>query len=93
MTISCLLWEKPSEMVLLLLSCLVLSSREGHVINGTSLSTIIQRDHFSNQEDVRVWVQAKNQHGSAKSQDKLFNTAEISESVWHILVREYRHHQ
>ncbi|XP_056264003.1 interleukin 12 receptor, beta 2a, like isoform X2 [Pseudoliparis swirei] len=51
-------------------------SEEGNVINGTSSDGIIQRKHFKHGE-LRVWVQAKNQHGSATSQDARFNTADI----------------
>ncbi|XP_031168540.1 interleukin 12 receptor, beta 2a, like isoform X1 [Sander lucioperca] len=50
---------------------------EGHVINGPSLFGIIQREHFPSHEELRVWVQAKNQHGSAKSLEAVFNTADI----------------
>ncbi|XP_032394305.1 interleukin 12 receptor, beta 2a, like isoform X1 [Etheostoma spectabile] len=49
---------------------------EGHVITGPSFSGIIQREHFSHGE-LCVWVQAKNQHGSAKSQEAVFDTANI----------------
>ncbi|XP_034395332.1 interleukin 12 receptor, beta 2a, like isoform X2 [Cyclopterus lumpus] len=66
-------------------------SVEGHVINGTSFDGIIQRKHFKHGE-LRVWVQAKNQHGSAKSQDALFNTADITQplppKVWLVTHQE-----
>ncbi|XP_044036321.1 interleukin 12 receptor, beta 2a, like isoform X2 [Siniperca chuatsi] len=52
------------------------NTEEGHVINVTSSNGFIPREDFSNGE-LRVWVQAKNQHGSAKSQEAVFNTAEI----------------
>lgn len=95
MTIIC---EKLSEFDLFLLSglvwsCLVWSSREGHVISGTSLSGIIHREHFSHHGELRVWVQAENQNGPAKSQAVVFNTADISKSVLHILLHKYRHRQ
>ncbi|XP_029294568.1 interleukin 12 receptor, beta 2a, like isoform X2 [Cottoperca gobio] len=48
----------------------------GHVISGTSLDWIIPREHF-NSGKLRVWVQAKNQLGSAKSLEVVFNTADI----------------
>ncbi|XP_070704071.1 interleukin 12 receptor, beta 2a, like [Pempheris klunzingeri] len=50
---------------------------EGHVNAGTSLSGLIHRVHFSSHGELRVWVQAKNQHGSARSQEVVFNTADI----------------
>lgn len=48
--------------------------------SGTSVYNLIHRSQFRNHGDLRVWVQAKNQHGSAKSQEAVFNTADISES-------------
>lgn len=50
------------------------------MINRSSFDNFIYRKHFSNHGELRVWVQAKNQHGSAKSQEAVFNTADISES-------------
>lgn len=41
------------------------------MISGTSFSGYIQRVHFVNDE-LRVWVQAKNQHGSAKSREAVY---------------------
>ncbi|TNN80585.1 Interleukin-6 receptor subunit beta [Liparis tanakae] len=55
-------------------------SEEGHVINGISSDGIIQRKHFKHGE-LRVWVQAKNQHSSATSQDARFNTADITQPL------------
>lgn len=60
------------------------------MIRGTSLNGIIHREHFRSHGDLRVWVQARNQHGSAKSQEDVFNTADISESVLYVLY-DYRH--
>ncbi|XP_060883067.1 interleukin 12 receptor, beta 2a, like [Labrus mixtus] len=48
-----------------------------HVISGSSSSHFIDRENFSNNDDLRVWVQAKNQHGSSKSPDVEFNPADI----------------
>ncbi|XP_068193973.1 interleukin 12 receptor, beta 2a, like [Antennarius striatus] len=53
------------------------SSKEGHWINGSTLSRQILREQFSYHGELRVWVQAKNQYGSAKSQEVVFNTANI----------------
>ncbi|XP_059204669.1 interleukin 12 receptor, beta 2a, like isoform X2 [Centropristis striata] len=52
------------------------NTEEGHVINGTSESGIIHREHFSHGE-LHVWVQAKNQHGSTRSQKAVFHTEDI----------------
>ncbi|KAM9346053.1 granulocyte colony-stimulating factor receptor-like [Symphorus nematophorus] len=52
-------------------------SEEGHVINGTSLNGRIHRQHFTNNDELHVWVQAKNEYGSAKSEEVKFNTADI----------------
>ncbi|XP_041813929.1 interleukin 12 receptor, beta 2a, like [Chelmon rostratus] len=46
-------------------------SKDQHMISGTSFSGYIQRVHFVNDE-LRVWVQAKNQHGSAKSREAVY---------------------
>ncbi|XP_042360621.1 interleukin 12 receptor, beta 2a, like [Plectropomus leopardus] len=51
-------------------------NEEGHVINGTSLSGIIHRKHFSHGE-LHVWVLAKNQHGSTSSQKAMYITHDI----------------
>ncbi|XP_068605903.1 interleukin 12 receptor, beta 2a, like, partial [Brachionichthys hirsutus] len=53
------------------------SSSDGRRINGSTLSSLILREHFSHHGELRVWVQAKNQYGSAKSQEAVFNTANI----------------
>lgn len=50
------------------------------MISGTSLNGLIHREEFSHHGEVRVWVQAKNQHGSAKSREVVFNTENISKS-------------
>lgn len=53
------------------------NTEEGHGISGTSLNGLIHRELFSNHGELRVWVQAKNQHGSAKSEEAVFNPADI----------------
>lgn len=47
------------------------------MINGTILSWIILREHFPRGE-LHVWVQAKNQYGSNKSEEAVFDTANIN---------------
>ncbi|XP_065820879.1 interleukin 12 receptor, beta 2a, like [Labrus bergylta] len=48
-----------------------------HGISGSSSSHFIDREKFSNHDALRVWVQAENQHGSSKSPDVQFNSADI----------------
>ncbi|XP_030262992.1 interleukin 12 receptor, beta 2a, like isoform X2 [Sparus aurata] len=55
----------------------VLSTRELHVISGTRLTGLIHREHFIYHGGLRVWVQAMNRHGSAKSEEVEFDTANI----------------
>lgn len=62
------------------LSSVVLSTRELHVISGTRLTGLIHREHFIYHGGLRVWVQAMNRHGSAKSEEVEFDTANICES-------------
>nr|XP_040046419.1 interleukin 12 receptor, beta 2a, like [Gasterosteus aculeatus aculeatus] len=52
------------------------NSDEGRVLTGTPLSGIIHREDFTRGE-LRVWVQAEDRNGSAKSQDASFHTADI----------------
>lgn len=52
------------------------SSKEGNVTNVNG-SAVIDREKYNSHSDLRVWVQAKNQNGSAKSKDITFNTADI----------------
>ncbi|XP_008284784.1 interleukin 12 receptor, beta 2a, like isoform X2 [Stegastes partitus] len=52
------------------------SSEDGHATSGTSQSGFIGRKDFSHGE-LRVWVQARNQYGSAKSEEIVFNTEDI----------------
>jgi len=52
--------------------------------NGNSSDGFIPREHFPSHGELRVWVQAWNQHDSVKSQDVVFNTEYISESTLHI---------
>lgn len=49
------------------------------MINGTSSDGIIPRTQFKSHNELRVWVQATNGNGSAKSPETVFNTADISE--------------
>lgn len=61
-------------------SCLVLSSsinQEGE-ITTTKFYNWILRSHFSDPAKLFVWVQAKNQHGSASSHVVVYNTTDIS---------------
>ncbi|XP_061702901.1 interleukin 12 receptor, beta 2a, like isoform X2 [Syngnathoides biaculeatus] len=51
---------------------------EGHVNTGTRLSGFVHREHFSMNSELRVWVQAENKHGSAKSQVVVFNTEDLT---------------
>ncbi|XP_073351307.1 interleukin 12 receptor, beta 2a, like [Pagrus major] len=53
------------------------NSRELLVISGTRLTGLIHRERFSHHVGLHVWVQAMNQHGSAKSEEVVFNTADI----------------
>uniref|UniRef100_A0A3Q3IP54 Fibronectin type-III domain-containing protein n=1 Tax=Monopterus albus TaxID=43700 RepID=A0A3Q3IP54_MONAL len=55
-------------------SCIIMSCSLYicHVINGTNLSEVIHREHFTYHENFIVWVEATNQHGSAKSQTVKF---------------------
>lgn len=53
------------------------------MLTGTPLSGIIHREDFTRGE-LRVWVQAEDRNGSAKSQDASFHTADISEFVLHV---------
>ncbi|XP_072225124.1 interleukin 12 receptor, beta 2a, like isoform X2 [Leuresthes tenuis] len=53
------------------------NSEDGHMTSGNSSDGFIHREHFSNHGELRVWVQAWNQHGSVKSQDVVFNTEYI----------------
>ncbi|XP_029996055.1 interleukin 12 receptor, beta 2a, like isoform X2 [Sphaeramia orbicularis] len=50
----------------------------GREKSGNSSNGLIQREHFSSHSKLRVWVQAKNQYGSEKSPEVVFNnTADI----------------
>lgn len=46
----------------------------------SSAKNIIGREHFECQEELRVWVEAKNPHASAKSPELVLNPAGIRES-------------
>ncbi|XP_034534359.1 interleukin 12 receptor, beta 2a, like isoform X2 [Notolabrus celidotus] len=52
-------------------------SERQHAFHGTSLYGLILRRHFSSHDNLHVWVQVKNQHGSVESGEATFNTAEI----------------
>lgn len=85
-------WQEVLFMTLTLfaLSCRLALFREDHVASETISSGSIQRVHFVSHEELYVWVNATNQHGSAISQKVVFNTADISESALHMLIYEYR---
>ncbi|KAL6102798.1 uncharacterized protein ACO6RY_02336 [Pungitius sinensis] len=53
------------------------NSTEEHVLNGTTFFWIIYRENF-NRGELHVWVQAKDEHGSAKSQNASFDTDNIN---------------
>lgn len=53
------------------------SEEERHVISETGSSGYIDREHLSIPTTLRVWVQAKNQHVSARSKEILINTENI----------------
>ncbi|KAM6965905.1 interleukin 12 receptor, beta 2a, like [Tautogolabrus adspersus] len=53
------------------------NKEDQHGIIGSSSSGVIHREQFLNHGDLRVWVQAKNQHGYSESPDAKFNTADI----------------
>uniref|UniRef100_A0A8C4IT24 Fibronectin type-III domain-containing protein n=1 Tax=Dicentrarchus labrax TaxID=13489 RepID=A0A8C4IT24_DICLA len=48
---------------------------------GSGFNASIAREHFSSHDELRVWVQAENQYGSVKSEEVVFNTADISEQT------------
>ncbi|KAM8844278.1 interleukin 12 receptor, beta 2a, like isoform 1-T1 [Spinachia spinachia] len=52
------------------------NSQEGCMLNGTPLSGIIHRENYTRGE-LRVWVQAKDRHGSSKSQYASLHTDDI----------------
>lgn len=52
----------------------------GNVTSSNGLKGVIQREDFINHEELSVWVEAENQHGSGNSKENVFNTADISES-------------
>nr|XP_046270741.1 interleukin 12 receptor, beta 2a, like isoform X2 [Scatophagus argus] len=51
--------------------------QEANVSTGTNSSGFIHREHFFNHGELRVWVEAKNQYGSSKSNKSEFKTTEI----------------
>lgn len=64
-----------SHLVTLVLSSSVKEVKE---ITTTKFNGLILRNHLSNPAKLFVWVQAKNQHGSANSSVVVFNTTDIS---------------
>ncbi|XP_017277263.1 interleukin 12 receptor, beta 2a, like [Kryptolebias marmoratus] len=50
---------------------------EGQRTGGSSADGSITLEQFPSHEDLRVWVQAENQHGSVKSKEVVFNTENI----------------
>lgn len=59
------------------LSSVVLSTRGLHV---TRLTGLIDRERFNHHGGLRVWVQAMNRHGLAKSEEAEFDPTNICES-------------
>ncbi|KAM9746232.1 interleukin 12 receptor, beta 2a, like [Menidia menidia] len=53
------------------------NSEDGNTTWGTSSDGIIRRQDFNSHEDLRVWVQACDQHDCVKSQEVVFNTEYI----------------
>ncbi|KAM3597330.1 uncharacterized protein V6R79_003164 [Siganus canaliculatus] len=53
------------------------TDREGHIFTGTNLTGSIDREHFLVTDELHVWVQAMNQHGSNSSPTAVFNTENI----------------
>ncbi|XP_026216095.1 interleukin 12 receptor, beta 2a, like [Anabas testudineus] len=51
-------------------------SEKGFVTSETSRNASIHREDFSSHSELRVWVEAINQYGSAKSQKVVFNNTE-----------------
>ena len=54
------------------------SEKGGGQITTTKFNGLILRHQFSDPAKLYVWVQAKNQHGSANSSMVVFNTTDIS---------------
>ncbi|XP_029015849.1 interleukin 12 receptor, beta 2a, like [Betta splendens] len=54
------------------------NSGEGYVISETRWNGSIRREDFQRNEELHVWVEAKNQNGSARSQKVTFNTEDIN---------------
>ncbi|XP_030590717.1 interleukin 12 receptor, beta 2a, like [Archocentrus centrarchus] len=54
------------------------NSKNEDVYGGTSLNGHILRQDFSGEGELRVWVEASNQYGSAKSQEVVFNAGDIT---------------
>ncbi|KAM7372109.1 hypothetical protein PAMP_009303 [Pampus punctatissimus] len=52
-------------------------STESHVTVGTNSKGSIRRAQYASHSDLRVWVQAENQHGISESEKVVFNTANI----------------
>ncbi|XP_016896325.2 interleukin 12 receptor, beta 2a, like isoform X3 [Cynoglossus semilaevis] len=52
-------------------------NNRGNVTSSNSLKGVIQREDFINHEELSVWVEAENQHGSGNSKENVFNTADI----------------
>ncbi|KAF7658629.1 hypothetical protein LDENG_00010260 [Lucifuga dentata] len=53
------------------------TNSEGGHMQGTRMNGFIPRRHFISHSELHVWVQAENQHGTAKSEEISFNTANI----------------
>lgn len=72
-------WRELSLFYLASLTFLIF--RIDHVISTTQWNGSIHRKHFQRNEELHVWVEAQNQHGSARSQKVTFNTEDISKST------------
>ncbi|XP_061557199.1 interleukin 12 receptor, beta 2a, like isoform X2 [Phycodurus eques] len=64
-------------------------SIEDRVNTGTSLSGFIDREHFSMNSELHVWVQAESKHGSAKSQVVVFDTGDLTKPPPPLITRSY----
>nr|XP_043906260.1 interleukin-12 receptor subunit beta-2-like [Solea senegalensis] len=53
------------------------SAEEEQPTSSNSSSRVIDREHFYYHEELRVWVEAKNQHGSVHSEENVFNISDI----------------
>lgn len=66
------------------MSFLVFTHRDESITSGSSSDGIIQRDKFSSDGELHVYVEASNQHGSVRSQEIVIKAENISESTQNI---------